>query len=126
MPTYSMGIFKILKTLCDPMNSILTKYWWEKTKDERKIHWINWKKLCTSKKNGGMGFHDIQAFNLALLAKQAWRLTHNTLSLFYRVYKSRYFPMCSFMDADLGNNPPFVWWSLLAARISLKKAHGGG
>ena len=112
MPTYSMGIFKILKALCDPMNSTLAKYWWGKTKDERK--------------NGGMGFCDIQAFNLALLAKQAWRLTHNTHSLFYRVYKSRYFPMCSFMDADLGNNPPFVWWSLLAARISLKKAHGGG
>ena len=99
MPTYSMGIFKILKALCDPMNSTLAKYWWGKTKDERKIHWINWKKLCTSKKNGGMGFCDIQAFNLALLAKQAWRLTHNTHPLFYRVYKSRFFLMCSFMDA---------------------------
>lgn len=50
------------------MNSTLAKYWWEKSKDERQIHWINWKKLCTPKKNGGMGFHDIQAFNLELLA----------------------------------------------------------
>ena len=65
---------------------------------------------------GGMGFRDIQAFNLALLAKQAWRLIHNTHSLFYRVYKARYFPNCSFMDAGLGNNPSYVWRSLLAAR----------
>ena len=63
-----------------------------------------------------MGFRDIQAFNLALLAKQAWKLIHNTHSLFYRVFKSRYFPNCSFMDAVLGNNPSYVWRSLLAAR----------
>uniref|UniRef100_A0A7N2MB57 Uncharacterized protein n=1 Tax=Quercus lobata TaxID=97700 RepID=A0A7N2MB57_QUELO len=63
-----------------------------------------------------MGFRDIQAFNLALLAKQAWRLIHNTHSLVYRVYKPRYFPNCSFMDVELGNNPSYVWRSLLAAR----------
>lgn len=103
-----MGIFKIPKALCDTINSTLAKYWWGQTKNEIKIHWINWKKLCTSKKKGDMGFEDIQAFNLALLAKQAWRLIHNTHSLFYREYKSRYFPNCSFMDANFGNNPSFV------------------
>ena len=30
--TYSMGIFKIPKALCDTMNSTLAKYWWGKTK----------------------------------------------------------------------------------------------
>ena len=109
IPTYSMGIFKLPKALCDSINSILAKYWWGQTKDEKKIHWINWKKLCTVKANGGMGFRNIQAFNMAMLAKQAWRLFHNTHSLFYRVYKSRYFPECSFMDADLGSNPSYVW-----------------
>ena len=63
-----------------------------------------------------MGFRDIQAFNLALLAKQAWRLFHNTHSIFFWVYKSRYFPNCSFMDAELGSNPSYVWRSLLVAR----------
>ena len=63
-----------------------------------------------------MRFRDAQAFNLALLAKQAWRLIHNTYSLFFRVYKSRYFPKCSFIDAELGSNPSYVWRSLLAAR----------
>ena len=68
-----------------------------------------------------MGFRDIQAFNLALLAKQAWRLIHNTHSLFYRVYKSRYFPNCSLMDANLGNNPLYVWWNSLEARDIIKE-----
>ena len=100
-----MRIFKIPKALCDTINSMLAKYWWGQTKDGKRIYWINWKKLCIPKKKVGMGFQDIQAFNLALLAKQAWRLIQDTHSLFYRVYKSRYFPTCTFMEAVLGNNP---------------------
>ena len=72
-------------------------------------------------KEGGMGFRDLHAFNLAMLAKQAWRLIHENHSLFYRVYKARYFPNCSFMFAELGNNPSFVWRSLLAARDLIRE-----
>ena len=114
--TYSMSLFKIPKSICDSINSLLARYWWGQTGAERKIHWLSWNKLCTSKTRGGMGFKDIHAFNLAMLAKQAWRLIHNNGSLFYRVYKERYFPSTSFLDAELGNNPSFVWRSLLAAR----------
>lgn len=55
-----------------------------------------------------MGFCDIFAFNLAMLAKQAWRLIHNNQSLFYMVYKARYFSNYSFITAVLGSNPSFV------------------
>ncbi|KAK9989376.1 hypothetical protein SO802_029615 [Lithocarpus litseifolius] len=116
IPTYSMSIFKFPRAVCNGMNSVLAKYWWGQTRHERKIHWINWGKLCTPKDRGGVGFRDIHAFNLALLAKQAWRLIHGTHSLFYRVYKARYFPTCSFMEAELGSNPSYVWRSLLDAR----------
>lgn len=63
-----------------------------------------------------MGFRNIHAFNLAMLAKQAWQLVTGAQSLFYRVYKARYFPRCSFLEAELGPNPSFVWRSLCAAR----------
>lgn len=56
IPTYFMGIFKFSKALCDSINLTLAKYWWGQSKDEKKIHWINWKKLCNSKDRGGMGF----------------------------------------------------------------------
>ena len=121
IPTYSMGIFKILKALCDIINSTLAKYWWGQTKNEKKIHWINWKKLCNPKEMGGMGFRDIHALNLALLAKQTWWLIHQNHSLFFWVYKAQYFPNCSFMEAELGNNPSYVRRSLLAARDILKE-----
>ena len=121
IPTYSMSIFKIPKLVCDGINSTLFKYWWGQTRDEKKIHWINWGRLCTSKWKGRMGFRDIHAFNLAMLAKQAWRLLHETHSLFYRVYKAYYLPSCSFLDVDLGANTSMVWRSLLQARDVIRE-----
>ena len=63
-----------------------------------------------------MGFRDLHSFNLAMLSKQAWRLIHDTDLLFYKVYKAQYLPNSSFMMANVGSNPSFVWRSLLAAR----------
>lgn len=36
IPTYSMRIFKTLKTICDGINSVLAKYWWGQMKNEKK------------------------------------------------------------------------------------------
>ena len=38
IPTYSMSMFKIPKKICDDFNSVLAKYWWGQTKNEKKIH----------------------------------------------------------------------------------------
>ena len=71
IPTYSMSRFKIPATICNDINLALAKYWWGQTRNEKKIHWIKWSKLCNSKDRGRMGFRDIHAFNLTMLAKQA-------------------------------------------------------
>ena len=53
--------------------------------------WLSWDKICVPKREGGLDFRNLKAFNLALLVKQGWRLQTNTNSLEYRVLKARYF-----------------------------------
>ena len=90
--TCLMSLFKLPKGLCNDIKSIILNTGGGQTSNKRKIHWINWEWLCKPKKKGGMGFWNINAFNLAMLAKQAWRLLNQQNSLIFRVYKARYFP----------------------------------
>ena len=43
----------------------------------------------------------------------------NTHSLLYRVYKSKYFPNISFLDAPSPNSRSFAWKSIVAAKSVL-------
>ena len=71
--------------------------------EQRKIHWKNWKSLCKPKALGGMGLKDLEKFNEATLAKQVWRLLVDHSSLFYRVFRAKYFPIDSVFYAQVSS-----------------------
>jgi hypothetical protein len=56
-----------------------------------------------------LGFRDLELFNLALLARQGWRLLKNPESLSARVLKARYYPDKSLLQATTGSNPSLIW-----------------
>ena len=109
IPTYTMSCFWIPKSLCDEMEGMIRKFRWGQ---ESKIAWISWKKMCKSKLNGGMGFRNLQAFNLAMLVKQGWRLISNPNSLVAQIYKVRYYPHGDIFRAKIGSNPSYTWRSI--------------
>ena len=67
-----------------------------------------------------MGFRDLRAFNLAMLAKQGWRLLHDNNSLVFQCLKARYFPRTSLFVAKESPNCSFVWKSIVATFPILK------
>ena len=79
--------------------------------------------MCTPKEEGGLGFQDLKAFNLALLAKQGWRLLMNRNSLVHRVLKARYFPNSDFLHVEIGTKPSFAWRSIFAAQIVMQSGY---
>ena len=59
---------------------------------------------------------NLQIFNKALLAKQAWRVMTNTNSLMAKALKNKYFPNTSFMEVKVSSVASYTWRSILSAR----------
>ncbi|XP_058754336.1 uncharacterized protein LOC131627507 [Vicia villosa] len=100
---------------------MMNRFWWDHKRDRAKgIHWLSWDKLSMPKSEGGMGFKNISAFNLAMLSKQAWRLTTIPDSLVSRLYKARYFPNCDYLNSNIGHNHSHVWRSIWSSKFVIK------
>lgn len=70
LPIYAMSVFLLPKDLCAKITSALIEFWGSRGDKKRKIPWVSWQHLCKPKSEGGMGFHDLNRFNKALLGKQ--------------------------------------------------------
>ena len=115
IPTYTMSCFKIPDSLCKELIGVIRNFWWGQKREVKKMAWLSQYKLCEPMAKGGIGFKQLKQFNLALLAKQGWRLQMQQDSLAYRVLKAKYFPRCEYIQAPLGNSPSFTQQSIQAA-----------
>ncbi len=64
-----MSVFQLPKTLCWEINSLMAKFWWGHKDNMTKISWMKWSKMGSRRDSGGLGYRDLELFNLALLAK---------------------------------------------------------
>ncbi|GAU37345.1 hypothetical protein TSUD_395260 [Trifolium subterraneum] len=112
IPTYIMSCFLIPKHMCQHIEKTICKFWWGSNESNHKIHWKAMKDLFKPKFDGGMGFRNMQWFNLAMLAKKAWRLQTNPTSLLGKCLKARYYPNSDIIHAQQGRNTSYAWQSI--------------
>jgi len=48
-----MGCFLLPQNICKEIESMTIRFFWGGDIDERKVHWMSWKKLSRHKKEGG-------------------------------------------------------------------------
>ena len=130
IPTFSMSCFELPVSLCKRIQSVLTRFWWDTADGTKKMCWVAWDKLTKPKAGGGLGLRDIQLFNQALLAKQAWRILTNPTCLLARVLLGKYCHNKNFMEVTVPTVCSHGWRSILHGRELLRenvgKAIGNG
>ena len=121
IPTYTMSCFQLPKGLCEDLERMERNFWWGQKDQEAKKAMVSWGKMCKPKAQGGLGFRNLQAFNLAMLSKQAWRILMNPCSLIARIYKAKYFPYSDILGAKLGSSPSYAWRSIFNSLEVIRK-----
>ncbi|CAN1227539.1 Putative ribonuclease H protein At1g65750 [Linum grandiflorum] len=119
VPSYIMSLFLLPKYITKRMTSMIHNFFWGGSLTKKTIHWCKANILTSSKSEGGLGLRDIRDFNLALTAKQAWRLTTSPDALWARVLKGKYFPRTDFLHANKGGRSSWIWASLCESRSTL-------
>ncbi|XP_074347583.1 uncharacterized protein LOC141686447 [Apium graveolens] len=94
----------------------MNAFWWGNGGRGKGIRWLAWERLCEGKQNGGLGFRDLKKFNVAMLAKQGWRLLNGDNALVTNLMKAKYYSNSNFLDATLGVNPNYMWRSILQSQ----------
>jgi hypothetical protein len=120
LSTFSMSCFKLTKKVCKSLVSCIAKYWWSSSLDRRSLHWVSWEILTSPKEKGGMGFRELELFNLAMLGKQGWKLMTSPDSLCARVLKGRYYPNSDFLQATVPNWSSATWRAIVVGREALQ------
>ncbi|XP_010490159.1 PREDICTED: uncharacterized protein LOC104767890 [Camelina sativa] len=121
LPSHTISCFKLPKTVSQQLASVMADFWWRNKQNSKGMHWRAWEHLSKPKSEGGLGFKEIEAYNIALFGKQLWRMLMNPNSLIARVFKSRYFSKSSPLSAKLGSRPSFAWRSIHEAQELLKQ-----
>lgn len=57
--------------------------------------------------------------------KQVWSLLTNEGALVWDIFKTKYFPNTSILNAELGRNPSYIWKSFWKAKNSFKMVYHG-
>lgn len=120
VPTYTMSCYLLPKESHKNLTGAVSRFWWSTKGNNRGLHWVAWDKICVPQEEGGLGFRDSRDFNLALLAKQVWRLLIYPESLLARGMKGRYYRHSNPLNVGKANNPSYGWTSLWTARSVLQ------
>lgn len=104
-----MSCFLLPQEICHIIESDVCRFWWGSKGENRSIHWVRKEKLFKSTTEGGLGFRSLRDFNLAMLAKQIWRLHNNPNSLIAKCFKAKYYPTTNVLQAPIGVNPSYAW-----------------
>jgi len=69
-----MSFFEIPKGVCKKLDYFRSRFFWQSDEHKRKYRLAKWDILFQPKEQGGLGIHNLELKNIALLSKWLFRL----------------------------------------------------
>lgn len=91
------------------------RYWWAQQENEKNFHWLSWEVLTTESKEETRWtwLPRLTPFNVAMLARQGWRLLMAPESLCAQVLQAKYFPDGNIITANEQTSISYSWRRIL-------------
>jgi hypothetical protein len=96
-----MSVYLISDSIIFYIDKMLNSFWWGDGSNKKGIWWLAWDRLARPKAEGRLGFRKFHAFNMSMIARQAWKFISEPGKLVTRIFKARYFRRSSYMMLKL-------------------------
>ncbi|CAN1789663.1 Putative ribonuclease H protein At1g65750 [Linum perenne] len=91
IPAYAMQTSLLPVDTCKEIDKRIRNFVWGSSDEGKKIHLINWDRICTPKESGGLGLRQARYLNLAYMTKLAFLCFQKPDLLWVRVLQGKYF-----------------------------------
>ncbi|XP_072054964.1 uncharacterized protein [Arachis hypogaea] len=119
IPVYNMQVAFFPSYACEKIDSMMKQFLWKGQTDGRGLPLVNWTKVVTPRKHGGLGVRDFRCANIALLGKLVWQLLHYKEKLWVQLLTKKYLAAGKGFVEVIGAF--YVWKSVIKAFNSLKE-----
>lgn len=120
LPIYYMAISRIPKSVVNEITSIIRRFFWGKTGQQRFLAYVAWDRITEPLEEGGLGLRDLTTMNEALLMKFLWRLAAGSEALWVKLVKAKYMPRSDLWHSKRDYRCTQFWRNLMSLRDSLK------
>uniref|UniRef100_A0A2N9ET81 Reverse transcriptase domain-containing protein n=2 Tax=Fagus sylvatica TaxID=28930 RepID=A0A2N9ET81_FAGSY len=122
IPCYTMAVIQLPKKLCEEMDAILRRFWWAPRKEVSHFFApMAWRKLCTPKSEGGLGFRSFWSLNQTFLAKLAWWILSKKDSLCVKLLLSKYKIRGNWLNQTPNSKGSWTWRGIEKSKHILSK-----
>ncbi|KAL4343532.1 hypothetical protein AHAS_Ahas11G0087800 [Arachis hypogaea] len=90
IPLYTMQTALLPVSTCNVIDRKCRSFLWGDTDQSKKIHLMNWDKVCQPKKAGGLGIRHASKMNHTFMMKAGWELVEKRDSLWITMLRSKY------------------------------------
>ncbi|XVF16288.1 hypothetical protein REPUB_Repub10bG0018300 [Reevesia pubescens] len=124
LPCYLMQTTFLPEFVTSELDKLIRTFLWGGTSESRKLHLINWDKICLPKDQGGLGLRKSRSVNLSFLAKLGWKILQDNDNLWIEVMKMKYLRKQDFLTVTIKGADSYTWKSIIKGRMILQQGLG--